>query len=132
MDSLGSFAIRRSADGPYGSFPNQWERIFKGSELKASCACPSPQLRSLANDLSFTEVTVAALLGHSHKTITARYIHWRNGARHGGGHDFRLNQRALRDAEMRALAMLSIEVHGAPPWIGGWSQQMTRRYPPRR
>ena len=29
----------------------------------------------LANDLGFTEVTVAALLGHSHKTITARYIH---------------------------------------------------------
>lgn len=30
---------------------------------------------SVANDLGFTEATVAALLGHSRGTVTSRYIH---------------------------------------------------------
>ncbi|WP_457103651.1 hypothetical protein [Mesorhizobium sp. URHB0026] len=30
---------------------------------------------SIANDLGFTEATVAALLGHSRGTVTSRYIH---------------------------------------------------------
>ncbi len=30
---------------------------------------------SIANDLGLTEVTIAALLGHSRGTITSRYIH---------------------------------------------------------
>lgn len=29
----------------------------------------------MANDLGFTEVTVAAMLGHSRGTVTSRYIH---------------------------------------------------------
>ena len=38
-------------------------------------ACSSAQLRDIANDLGSTEVTIAALLGHSRGTITSRYIH---------------------------------------------------------
>lgn len=30
---------------------------------------------SVANDLGFTETTIAALVGHSRGTITSRYIH---------------------------------------------------------
>lgn len=67
---------RDRQDGPYGSFPNQWERIFKGTDLEGLTAhVLRHSFASLANELGFTEVTVAALLGHSHKTITARYIH---------------------------------------------------------
>ena len=30
---------------------------------------------SIANDLGFTEVTIAALVGHSKSTVTSKYIH---------------------------------------------------------
>ena len=30
---------------------------------------------SIANDLGFTEVTIAALIGHSKGTVTSKYIH---------------------------------------------------------
>jgi hypothetical protein len=30
---------------------------------------------SIANDLGFTEVTIAALVGHSKGTVTSKYIH---------------------------------------------------------
>lgn len=63
-------------DGPFGSFPNQWKKIFKDTELNGLTAhVLRHSFASLANDMGFTEVTVAALLGHSHKSITSRYIH---------------------------------------------------------
>ncbi|MEN7538825.1 hypothetical protein ABDJ38_16775, partial [Aurantiacibacter sp. DGU5] len=31
--------------------------------------------RSIANDLGFTEITIAALLGHASGSITSRYVH---------------------------------------------------------
>jgi integrase len=60
----------------YGALPNQWSRIFKGSAL--SDVTPHVlrlSFASIANDLGFTEVTIAALVGHSKGSVTSKYIH---------------------------------------------------------
>ncbi|MEN5053353.1 tyrosine-type recombinase/integrase [Brevundimonas naejangsanensis] len=63
-------------DTPFGSFPNHWAKILGKTEL----ADITPHVlrhsfASIANDLGFTEATIAALVGHSRGTITSRYIH---------------------------------------------------------
>ncbi len=63
-------------DNAFGSFPNHWEHIFKDSPL----AGVTPHVlrhsfASIANDLGFTEVTIAALVGHSKGSVTSKYIH---------------------------------------------------------
>jgi hypothetical protein len=63
-------------DNAFGSFPNHWEEIFKDSPL----AGVTPHVlrhsfASIANDLGFTEVTIAALVGHSKGSVTSKYIH---------------------------------------------------------
>ena len=60
----------------FGSFPNHWEQIFRASPL----ADVTPHVlrhsfASIANDLGFTEITIAALVGHSKGTMTSKYIH---------------------------------------------------------
>jgi integrase len=63
-------------DNAFGSFPNHWEQIFKGSPL--SDVTPHVLRHSFAsvgNDLGFTEVTIAALVGHAKGTVTSKYIH---------------------------------------------------------
>jgi len=60
----------------FGSFPNQWPKIFSGSELPDFTAhVLRHSFASLANDLGFTESTIAALVGHSTGSITSKYIH---------------------------------------------------------
>jgi integrase len=63
-------------DTPFGSFPRHWTKILGKTEL----ADITPHVlrhsfASIANDLGFTEATIAALVGHSRGTITSRYIH---------------------------------------------------------
>lgn len=63
-------------DNAFGSFPNHWEQIFKDSRL----ADVTPHVlrhsfASIANDLGFTEVTIAALVGHAKGSVTSKYIH---------------------------------------------------------
>ncbi|WP_414902800.1 tyrosine-type recombinase/integrase [Sphingomonas flavalba] len=63
-------------DTPFGSFPNHWSKIFTDTDL----ADITPHVlrhsfASIANDLGFTEATIAALVGHSRGTVTSRYIH---------------------------------------------------------
>ena len=63
-------------DNAFGSFPNHWEQIFKGSPL--SDVTPHVLRHSFAsvgNDLGFTEVTIAALVGHAKGSVTSKYIH---------------------------------------------------------
>ena len=63
-------------DNAFGSFPNHWEQIFKDTAL--SDMTPHVlrhSFASIANDLGFTEVTIAALVGHSRGTVTSKYIH---------------------------------------------------------
>jgi hypothetical protein len=61
---------------PFGSFPNHWEQLFRKSSL--SDVTPHVlrhSFASIANDLGFTEVTIAALVGHAKGTVTSKYIH---------------------------------------------------------
>jgi integrase len=60
----------------FGSFANHWRKIFRNSPL----ADVTPHVlrhsfASLANDLGFTEITIAALLGHAKGSVTSKYIH---------------------------------------------------------
>lgn len=66
----------RMEDGAFGAFAKHWEQIFAGSVL----ADITPHVlrhsfASVANDLGFTEVTIAALVGHSKGSVTSKYIH---------------------------------------------------------
>lgn len=66
----------RAEDAAFGGFPNHWKQIFKGSPL----ADVTPHVlrhsfASIANDLGFTEVTIAALVGHAKGSVTSKYIH---------------------------------------------------------
>ncbi|UGY11877.1 site-specific integrase (plasmid) [Bradyrhizobium septentrionale] len=63
-------------DNAFGSFPNHWKQLFKDSPL----ADVTPHVlrhsfASIANDLGFTEVTIAALVGHAKGSVTSKYIH---------------------------------------------------------
>jgi integrase len=63
-------------DKAFGSFPNHWEQLFSKSPL--SNFTPHVlrhSFASIANDLGFTEVTIAALVGHSKGSVTSKYIH---------------------------------------------------------
>lgn len=63
-------------DNPFGSFPNHWEKIFQNTALvDVTPHVLRHSFASLANDLGFTETTIAALIGHSRGTVTSRYIH---------------------------------------------------------
>jgi len=69
------FPGTRSAD-TYGGLPRQWRKTFGDSELSDLTAhVLRHSFASLANDLSFTESTVASLLGHATNSITSKYIH---------------------------------------------------------
>jgi len=63
-------------DSSFGSFPNHWKKIFRNTAL----ADVTPHVlrhsfASVANDLGFTESTIAALIGHSRGSVTSKYIH---------------------------------------------------------
>jgi integrase len=63
-------------DNAFGSFPNHWEQLFRNSPL--SDVTPHVlrhSFASIANDLGFTEVTIAALVGHAKGSVTSKYIH---------------------------------------------------------
>ena len=63
-------------DNAFGSFPNHWKHLFKDSPL--SDITPHVlrhSFASIANDLGFTEVTIAALVGHAKGSVTSKYIH---------------------------------------------------------
>ncbi len=63
-------------DNAFGGFPRHWEQIFKDSPL--SDVTPHVlrhSFASLGNDLGFTEMTIAALVGHSKGSVTSNYIH---------------------------------------------------------
>jgi len=57
-------------------FPKLWKKLLKDTPL----ADVTPHVlrhsfASIANDLGFTEATIAAMVGHSRGTVTSRYIH---------------------------------------------------------
>lgn len=61
---------------PLIGFPKHWHKIL--ADMALSGVTPHVlrhSYASIANDLGFTESTVAALLGHAQGTVTSRYIH---------------------------------------------------------
>jgi integrase len=76
-DDVGTYVFPgQGEDNAFGSFPNHWEQLFKDSAL----ADVTPHVlrhsfASIANDLGFTEVTIAALVGHAKGSVTSKYIH---------------------------------------------------------
>lgn len=63
-------------DNAFGSFPQHWTKLLEGTELAGITAhVLRHSFASIANDLGFTEVTIAALIGHAKGSITGRYIH---------------------------------------------------------
>lgn len=60
----------------FGAFPHQWDKMFRGSALDGITAhVLRHSFASIANDLGFTEVTIAALVGHAKGSVTGKYIH---------------------------------------------------------
>jgi integrase len=76
-EPLGVFAFAGTKeDKPLVGFPKYWKRLFKDTALEGI----TPHVlrhsyASVANDLGFTEATIAALMGHAKGTVTSRYIH---------------------------------------------------------
>lgn len=69
------FPGTRSAE-TYGGLPRQWRKMFGDSELSDLTAhVLRHSFASIANDLGFTESTIATLLGHATHSITSKYIH---------------------------------------------------------
>lgn len=63
-------------DSAFGSFPNHWEKMFANTPLgDITPHVLRHSFASIANDLGFTEVTIAALVGHSKGSVTSKYIH---------------------------------------------------------
>jgi integrase len=75
--NVGTFVFPgQGEDNAFGSFPNRWKHIFEDSPL--SDVTPHVlrhSFASIANDLGFTEVTIAALVGHAKGSVTSKYIH---------------------------------------------------------
>lgn len=66
----------RGEDAAFGGFPNHWKQIFKDSPLDdVTPHVLRHSFASIANDLGFTEVTIAALVGHAKGSVTSNYIH---------------------------------------------------------
>ncbi|MFN5039599.1 MAG: tyrosine-type recombinase/integrase [Bradyrhizobium sp.] len=76
-DDVGTYVFPgQGEDNAFGSFPNHWKHLFEDSPL--SDVTPHVlrhSFASIANDLGFTEVTIAALVGHAKGSVTSKYIH---------------------------------------------------------
>ncbi|WIM10062.1 site-specific integrase [Enhydrobacter sp.] len=61
---------------PYQGLPKAWERIAKRAKLRgATLHTLRHSFATTANALGCSDPTIAAMLGHSHGTVTGRYIH---------------------------------------------------------
>jgi integrase len=68
-------------DGRMIGFPKLWARIAKLGELPADITphVLRHSFASLAGDLGYSEPTIAALVGHTGRSITSRYVHAADG-----------------------------------------------------
>ena len=58
-------------------FPKLWKRIANKGALPADVTPHTLRhsFASLAGDLGYSEMTIAALVGHQGRSITSRYVH---------------------------------------------------------
>lgn len=69
------FPAARGAQGPYGGLPGAWARIVTPVLPDVTAHVLRHSFASVADDLGFSESTIAALLGHSTGGVTRGYIH---------------------------------------------------------
>src|SRR6185437_5397036 len=71
------FVIAGTVDRkPLVGFPKYWKKLLAGTALEdVTPHVLRHSFARIANDLGFTEATIAALMGHSKATVTSRYIH---------------------------------------------------------
>jgi integrase len=69
------FPAVRSAGAAYGGLPNAWARIVKPLLPGVTPHTLRHAFASVADDLGYTEATIAAMLGHSGGGTTRGYIH---------------------------------------------------------
>jgi Phage integrase family len=76
-DDVGTFVFPgQGEDNAFGSFPSHWKHIFENSPLSdVTQHVLRHSFASIANDLGFTKVTIAALVGHAKGSVTSKYIH---------------------------------------------------------
>ncbi len=76
-DIATGYVFGGAVDGkPFLGFPKAWASILKNSDLSGITPhVLRHSFASTANDLGFTEATIAAMLGHSRGTVTSRYVH---------------------------------------------------------
>jgi integrase len=61
---------------PYTGLPKAWERIAKLGKIRGvTLHTLRHSFATTANTLGCSEPTIAAMLGHSHGTVTSRYVH---------------------------------------------------------
>lgn len=76
------FPAIRKANGPYTSVPKAWQRVVALAESGGTNPLDGITLHglrhafaSVADDLGLTEITIAAIIGHSKAGTTSRYVH---------------------------------------------------------
>jgi integrase len=75
-DANGYIVPGKVDGGALVGFPKILKRMFKGTALAdVTAQVLRHSFASIADDLGFTEATVAALIGHSRGTTTSKYIH---------------------------------------------------------
>ncbi len=63
-------------DNAVGNFPQRWKKLFKDTPLwDVTPHVLRHSFASIANDLGFTEITIAALIGHAKGSVTSKYVH---------------------------------------------------------
>ena len=63
-------------DNAVGNFPQIWKMLLSDSPLwDVTPHVLRHSFASIANDLGFTEITIAALLGHAKGSVTSKYVH---------------------------------------------------------
>src|SRR5690606_37321223 len=60
-------------DNAVGNFPQSWKKLFKDTPLwDVTLHVLRHSFASIANDLGFTEITIAALIGHAKGSVTSK------------------------------------------------------------
>ncbi|MEZ5946209.1 MAG: integrase arm-type DNA-binding domain-containing protein [Hyphomonas sp.] len=66
----------KGLDNAVGNFPQSWKKMFKDTPLwDVTPHVLRHSFASIANDLGFTEITIAALIGHAKGSVTSKYVH---------------------------------------------------------
>ncbi|MEE4210780.1 MAG: tyrosine-type recombinase/integrase, partial [Parvularcula sp.] len=56
--------------------PQSWKKLFAETPLwDVTPHVLRHSFASIANDLGFTEITIAALIGHAKGSVTSKYVH---------------------------------------------------------